>query len=69
MSFGLPKIDFDIGHTVHEFLGLLRSIETKLEELIELHRAASPTVCGICERDGLLRCPAHGPVRVPEAGS
>lgn len=69
MALGLPKIDLDIGHTVHEFLGLLRSIEAKLEQLIELQLAASPTVCGICERDGLLRCPAHGPVRVPEAES
>lgn len=32
----LPKLDFDIGSKVEEFLKLLRSIDRKLDRLIEL---------------------------------
>lgn len=63
MALGLPKIDFDIGHTVNEFLTTLRDISAKLDTLIELQRG--PERCAGCEQAGRLRCPTHGPVTVP----
>jgi hypothetical protein len=36
---GLPKLDFDLGSTITEFLGLLRSVDKKLGALLEIERA------------------------------
>lgn len=35
---GLPKLDFDIASTVTDFLTLLRSIDSKLDTLIDIER-------------------------------
>ncbi|UXE04454.1 hypothetical protein SEA_FUNSIZED_83 [Mycobacterium phage Funsized] len=37
----LPKIDLDIVHTVNEFLTVLRSIDGKLDELLDEQREAN----------------------------
>jgi hypothetical protein len=36
---GLPKLDLDISSTISEFLALLRSMDAKLDTLIEIERA------------------------------
>jgi hypothetical protein len=63
----LPNINIDIAETVREFLTVLRSIDDKLDLLIELQTAAAlpPDTCTECEQVGRLRCPRHGPVKVP----
>ncbi|QFP94699.1 hypothetical protein I5G59_gp79 [Mycobacterium phage LilMcDreamy] len=62
MALGLPKIDLDIGHTVNEFLTLLREMNSKLDTLIEIERdrAGLPT-CAECDVKGRLHCRLHGP--------
>lgn len=60
--------DLDVAATVQEFLTLLRGMDSKLSELLELEKAREARergVCGDCEQVGRLRCPRHGPVMVP----
>lgn len=66
---GLPK-GLDVSETVREFLVLLRSLDTKLDRLIELEEAkVRPKPCRTCEEGGRLRCSSHGPIMIPANSS
>jgi len=45
-----PRLDIDVASTVEKFLALLRSIDSKLDELIRIQSQRDERGCGACRK-------------------